>query len=387
MKPSSGTVLGVFRQLQSCLLGPRLRPLRMSVVLALCGACQPGGPDEPEPGLVSVQIRAANGVTPEGPLRLAVVWREGSAFDSHWVTTADVPVAAVNAKQPVVVQLPPKDVRQRLTERSEVYIECSDNSTYFEADVLEPAFVVYEDLDGNGAFNPSLPNSAGADRVWAAAPTANDSPMLVAFADLDESLSHAPTEVAECVREHTLGRYTAFFMAIDYSSYVMPADSALRVNLDLSPTDYPRVLLGCSGGAASNSPSSYSSTTYGSRSAYVDPPVQTDACASSPYSCKVADVASNLPSDFTTVRYPGYSHSFACMVSGSLDVLWMTDSLLSCKGCDCKWTETDVAWVVDSAAPPPNWPCGAALKYCNTPEDSLWKPVTYCAGSSVKRPL
>jgi len=369
--------------------GSLRRCVAVAPVLAsayLVCACEPGGPDEPEPANVAVRITAAKGVARDVALRLAAVWEAGPGPQSRWITTVDVPVDSLNTTQRISIQLPPKSVRASLVERSKVYIECGDDSSYFVTNVLKPRIVVYEDRDNNGVFEPDLPNSPGADRIWAATLTSYSS-LLVAFEDLDEALSHEPTEIAECVRSHTGGRYTAFFVATDFSSYVSPADTPLAIELELSPTDYPPTVLGCSGYIA-EAPASYSAVTHTSRVAVVDTGVAPETCdGSSPYSCSVGDVAASLPASTIYTQYPGYQRSFLCAVAGSLDVLWMKDSTLKCEGCNCSWEEADSAWVIDSTAAPGNWPCGAGLDYCSTPQESVWKQLTSCSSAVSERPL
>jgi len=356
----------------------------LAIVCLVC-ACEPGGPDEPEPANVAVRITAAKGVARDVALRLAAVWEAGPGPQSRWITTVDVPVDSLNTTQSISIQLPPKSIRPSLVERSKTYIECGDDSSYFVTNVLKPRIVVYEDRDNNGVFEPDLPNSPGADRIWAATLTSYSS-LLVAFEDLDEALSHEPTEIAECVRSHTGGRYTAFFVATDFSSYVSPADTPLAIELELSRTDYPPAVLGCSGYIA-EAPASYSTVTYTSRLAIVDNHVALDACDGSPFTCSVGDVAASLPPSTAYVHYPGHQLWFQCAVAGSLDLLWMKDSTLKCEGCNCSWEEADAAWVIDSAAPPSNWPCGAGLEYCSTPQESVWKQLTSCSSSVSERPL
>jgi len=360
--------------------------LGVSASGALMSACQPGGPSEPEPASVAVRAEAAKRVNPTGPLRLAVIWMTQIGNHPGWVTTLDEPIEQVNATQRVSLQLPPISARASIIERSEVDIECGEDADYFTASVVVPRFVVYEDLDHNGTFNPNIPSLSGTDRVWAVTAPKSGATSLVAFEDLDAALSQQPTEIAECVREKTGGPYTAFFMGNYYTGYVTPTAASLAVALELTDTDYARVTLGCDT-SVSSYPYDYTPTTIASRTAIIDTPATGITCVGSPFTCSEGDVSASLPSSLSSLQYPGYTWAATCTASGSLDVLWTFEYALKCDGCTCSWTENDAAWVVESTAAPVTWPCGKALKYCGPSQASAWSRPKYCDTLTTTRPL
>ena len=348
-------------------------------------ACDPGGPDEPEAVEVPVSITAASDISPEGPLRLAVTWRSGSGANRGWITTFDAPVTEVNATQTAVLQLPPQAVRPSLRDRSEVYVSCGSDTAYIMPPVVLPRLVVYQDVDGSGDFNPNLPGNPGNDRVWGASRIDSSIYSITAFEDLDRTLSTVPTEFAECIRGYTQGRYTSFFMAVNYSSYVTPDAEPLAADVPLSPTDFARVTLGCPGNVAAPS-DYYSDVVVSAQVALVDNPVKDDVCATATYSCLRDDVGQRLPASTDNVDYPGFIRTFECTAVGSLDVLWETETQLVCDQCSCSYTESDSVWVVDTAQQPANWPCGSNVDYCGTPQQSVWVRPSFCA-VTTKRPL
>ena len=357
-----------------------------AVVLGLgVAACNPGGPEEPQAVQVPGAITAADGVIVPPALRLAVVWRKGLGVSQQWISTFDVPVDRVNATQLATLDLPPKSERTLLSQKSNVYVSCND-AEYITAPVLFPRLVVYEDIDSSGDLDPDLPRVPGRDRIWAISRMDSSVYSIVGFTDLDQTLAQEPLEAAECIRQTTQGVYTAFFMAQNYSSYVLPGGEPLQAESPLSPTDFARVIMGCEGYVDSSPNNYYSDQTYAAQNVWVDQQVTADVCHDSAIPCSRVEVATLIPESPSNRLYPGYDRELQCTVVGSLDVLWEVESKLECDGCLCSWVETDTSWVAESSQLPANWPCAKQVKYCSTPQQSTAVNPSFCVTTN-KRPL
>jgi hypothetical protein len=360
--------------------------VRAAVLFGLgIAACNAGGPEQPESAQVPVAISAAEGVVPSTPLRLAVVWRQGSGATQRWISTFDVPVDKVNATQFATLDLPSKSERASLSQASDVYISCSD-AEYITAPVIFPRLVVYQDADASGDLDPDLPTAPGHDRIWGISGTDSSVFAIVGFTDLEQTLAGVPLEGAECIREITQGRYTAFFMAQNYSSYVSPAGEPLATEVELSPTEFASVTMGCQGYEYSSLNNYYSDKTYAPQNVWVDANVKEDLCQGNANPCARVDIGAKLPDSLYNSLYPGYDREFLCSVVGSLDVLWEMESKLDCDRCSCSWVETDTSWVAESTQLPDNWPCAKQVKYCSTPQESISVNPSLCTLTN-QRPL
>jgi hypothetical protein len=350
-------------------------------------ACDPGGPTEPEAVQVPVSITTPKDIALVGPMRIAVVWRQASVTGQHWLSTYDAPLTTSVSSAEVTLSLPPKAVLPSLTDTNIAYMNCYENAVGAELPVVIPRIVVYQDLDDSGDFNPHLPEGQGIDRIWAVTPGSSTYLRIAAFADLDQSLSQLPMEMAECIESYTGGRYSAFFMGNDYSSYVSPAATKLFAQLYLSPTDSPTVDMGCSYTSASNIYSG-DTRTYSGQSTTIDSHVAASTCSSAPWQCTQDDISSTTLPDFVpwTTWYPGYSRNAYCTTVGTLDVLWAITDVVQCDGCDCTWIENDESWIVDSTTAPANWPCGRWVEYCEGLRTTVWDVPTYCIPLDGARP-
>jgi hypothetical protein len=365
------------------------RSLRLGLLIVglTVFACDPGGPTEPEAVQVPVSIKTPKDVGLIGPMRIAVVWRQGTGIGQHWLSTYDAPLTNHAASTVVTLSLPPKALRPSLTDTNVAYMDCYENSVGAELPVIIPRIIAYQDLDDSRDFNPLLPQGQGVDRVWAVSPGSTyDS--IAGFADLDRSLSQLPMEMAECIQSYTGGRYSAFLMGHDYSSYFSPVVTKLWAQLYLSPTDLPSVQMACDYVYLS-SISSSDSRKYSEQSTTIDSKVATSTCSNAPWQCTQSDFSQmTLPNfSYLTTWYPGYSRNAYCTAIGTLDVLWDITDVLQCDGCDCTWIETDHSWIVDAAAAPANWPCGKWIKYCGNRQTGLWDIPTYCIPWDSGRPL
>jgi hypothetical protein len=349
-------------------------------------ACDAGGPKEPEPVQIPVQITAPDDLGLIDHLRVAVVWRQGTGTNRRWVSTSDSELTSLTGTTKVWFDLPPRAERSALADTTEAYVSCTSDGNPIALSAAIPRLVVYADRDQSGDFDPELPQVAGADRVLAVTPSANDYTFIAAFTDLDRTLSEVPMESAECIRSYTSGRYAAFFMAYDYSSYIWAEQEPLSAALVLSPTPYASVELGCSSYDV-YSLTNQTSKSIESQSTLVDARLESDLCTAAPWQCAPVDItAFDIPKQTSPVIYPGYSQTFTCAVVGALDVLWSTTDSIQCTGCTCTWLETRQTWVTRASQAPDEWPCGETVKYCSTLAQSVWDPPTYCGTQVLARP-
>jgi hypothetical protein len=344
----------------------------------LFSGCRAGGPEAPGTAQATITLTVADGVTPEEPLRFAVAWRQGTGTTQHWITTYDVPVGLSEGTLTVPLDLPPEAERAALADLAEVRVECGADSSSSYWPVAIPRLVLYQDVDGSGSLNADLPYSSGVDRVWAVGAIGSVPSEIVAFLDLDETLSMGGLEMSECVRELTQGLYVPFLMGQGYPSYVEPTGATLSATLELSPTDYPRVAMGCEDSSASALSQSVGSLSLGSREATVDTEILDDLCATTTLPCDVDDLESPTAPDLAITSYPGFVEMTRCAVQGSFDILWHREVTLECEDCSCIRVETGHLWIADESALPSWWPCGDSVDYCAGQQPSIWSPPSPC---------
>lgn|GEM_PF-2998945 len=350
-------------------------------------ACEPGGPTDPEPIEVPVQLVAPKGVTIAGPIRIAVVWRLGSDERPNWLSTFDEELPNLSATTNVWFDLPTRAERPALKDVSLAYLACDEeNEILVGGPVAIPRLVAYQDLDGSGDFDPDLPLNPGSDQVLAVTPSANSNQYIAAFTDLDGVLSRVPMEYAECVRAFTSDRYSAFLAVSQHSDYVWAQPGPLSARLDLAPNRFAAVAMGCSSSdvfALSNQ----SSLVTQSQSSRVDVRIDPSPCINAPWQCSRLEVESlGLPTQPANLSYPGFSHSYICTAVGDFDVLWLTENTIDCEGCKCDWLQTRQSWVVHATRPPADWPCGSTVRYCGARRASIWEIPSYCGLTSLVRP-
>jgi hypothetical protein len=355
-----------------------MRACGLCALALLATACRPGGPEAPGTAQATITLAVADGVTPEGPLRFAVAWRQGTGATQRWITTWDVPVDLSAETLSVSLDLPPEAELAAVTDLSQVRVECGADSSSSYWPVATPRLVVYQDLDGNGRLIADLPYSLGVDRVWAVAGIGSVASEIVAFVDLDEVLSTGGLEMSECVRKLTQGLYVPFLMGQGYASYVEPTGEPLSATLELSPTDYPRVAMGCEDTSASALSESYGSLVLGSRRATVDLEVPGSLCGGTTLPCDVVDLDGAAVPDLTVTSYPGFVEVTRCAVQGSLDILWHREVTLVCEDCSCLRVEEGNLWIADNTARPSWWPCGDSVPYCGGQQPNIWSPPSPC---------
>jgi hypothetical protein len=353
----------------------------------LAAACDPGGPSKPEPTEVPVRLIAAEATGITGPIRLALVWRQGTGSNQRWISTFDTGLTTVPDSTRAWFDLPAHSELPALTDVTRAYVSCDEESEYpLQLSAAVPRLVAYEDRDQSEDFDPDLPLNPGQDRVLAVNPSVSAAAYIAGFLDLDATLARMPMEYAECLRTYTSGRYSAFFIGNAYSDYVWAVTGKLAATLELSPTPYAAVAMAC------DSWDLYSlanriSVINKERSTLVDDRVASDPCIDAPWQCSRASVASlGIPEPSATVTYPGFSRSFVCTAVGNLDVLWYVTETIDCNGCQCDWLHSHQAWVVDASQVPAGWPCGKQVHYCGARGLSIWEVPSYCSSVSLERP-
>lgn len=346
-------------------------------------ACKPGGPAEPEPIEVPVQLFAAKEAGITWPMRVALVWKQGE----RWLSTFDAELASPTESTNVWFDLPARSERAALSDVSQAYISCDEEGELLVGGLAAaPRLVAYEDLDGSGNLDPDLPLNPGKDRVLALAPRADTSQYIAAFMDLDGVLSRMPMEYAECVRGFTSNRYSAFFNAQKYSDDLWALSGPFSARLELAPNPFAAVSMGCSAADVYMMVNRWSQRIQ-SQSTQVDVRLAPNPCLEAPWQCLPVKVGSlELPKQTAAVVYPGFSHVYTCTAVGGLDVLWFEESSLDCAGCDCDWRLTRQSWVVNAAEAPADWPCGREVSYCGERRASLWELPDSCSMSSLTRP-
>lgn len=355
-------------------------------------SCSPGGPTEPQPSSAIVSVIPASGAQPAAPLRMAVIWRHRGAGEQHWGATYDAPLRELGISQ-ATLSLPPPSKRLDLSDTSTVYVACAPRATVgtrapentgaqeggvtetITAPVALPRVVVYEDVDRDGRLNPDLPMTAGVDRLWGISEDAI-SPIM-AFRDLDQTLSNLPLEAAECLRSITDGTYSEFFQVNTRAPMEVPL-STIRVFIHLSSTDYARVVMSCSV-ANENALSTPSDPIFETPRSWVDASLGIDPCSDELRSCTRTNAAMWILPELTNYSDPGYVRASACYAFGELDVLTLTETRLVCDGCQCHWQGRESSWVTDSARAPAEWPCGTTVQYCAKAATSLWNAPSPCA--------
>lgn len=376
---------------------PMLRRMaaRAAAILTVLGpsmSCNPGGPAEPESSSAMVSVVPTRGAAPSAPLRIAVVWHHGEAGKPQWQVTYDAPLGHEREQQ-VPLALPPPSERLDLSDESTVYVKCAPSAVVgtqasqnseaqdgvhaetIAVPVVLPRIVIYEDVDRNGSLDPDLPLAPGIDRVWGISETARFP--VMAFRNLDETLSGLPLEAAECLRSVTGGTYSEFLQVNARAAMEQPV-SSIRVFIHLSPADYARVVMSCSIANEEGLVTPHDPTSEIARW-WIDASIGSDLCFDKFASCTLGDAATLAFPDLTNDSTPGYSRAAECYVFGTLDVLTHTESQLTCEGCRCRWEERSENWVADSARAPAQWPCGTVVQYCSEPATSLWEKPTTCS--------
>jgi hypothetical protein len=316
---------------------------------------------------------------------LAVAWQQGWGVDQHWLTTYDAPHQLTQSRQRATLVLPPLSQRAGLSDHSVAHFDCGTGAENFEAPVIFPRVIVYEDLDSSGNFNPDLPLAPGIDRIWGVSYSTTHQSLIAAFSDLDQVLSNLPMEAAECVRGFTNDTYSAFFEGTQESAtLVSPIAGTPSAFVGLSSTDYAGVLMNCPTASESMLNVSPTNSMYETPRRWIDATVANDPCAQANGPCTRGDAASLALPDLTSYADRGYQRSAQCYVLGSLDVLLLKEFRLVCEGCSCHWNELSSSWVVENASLPEGWPCGASVQYCSTPAASLWVEPSTCSLGSAR---
>lgn len=367
------------------------RAIATSTSIVLSTSCSPGGPTEPELSTATVSVVAARDAAPTAPLRIAVVWRRGDGAEQQWQVTSDAPLRP-GREQQMTLALPRGAERFELSDASTVYVRCAADATVamqaptssqtqagVEAEtiavpVVLPRIVVYEDVDRNGRFDPDLPPVPGVDRLWGINEVTRFP--IVAFRDLEETLSSLPLEAAECLRGVTGGTYSEFFQVNARAPLEQPL-STIRVFIHLAAMDYARLVMTCS----------YQNeewlvtprdTVAETLRWWIDASLGADLCFDKFASCTLGDAITLSLPDVTDYSTLGYVRRAQCYVFGTLDVLSHTESQLVCEGCRCHWEQRTSNWIIDKTKAPAQWPCGTTVQYCSEPAASLWAKPTTC---------
>jgi hypothetical protein len=364
--------------------------MKRALALALLAAwlftnCDPGGPSEPE--LLEAQVTVASDTDkqPTAALRIAVVWRYDDGTGRRWLSTYDAPVRSRLGRQFITLTLPSASQRAGLTDLATLHIRCSDNADMvFDARVVLPRVVVYEDVDGSENLDIDVPLGGGVDRVWGIAD--KSFVPLLAFLDLDQVLSSHPLEAAACIREATNGQYSAFLQGRYASGYLWPTDSPINLYVHLTATDQARVALYC-GYQNETFLTSPTDVLYSPSENWVDAELSQDICSTSKSPCSRGDRALLTWPNTKVSSTPGVSRTALCYVYDNLDVLLVTESRLECQACQCAWKGRVSRWIVDHARAPAGWPCGTRVQYCSTPVASVWEPPATSCRTVNDRPL
>lgn len=334
-------------------------------------ACGTGGPVQPEPAEVTVDLWAPGGMQLPEQLRLAVVWRTDDPGQPGFVITDDRAIPDDPGPIPLRLEPPTPEVLAQTLDPLMIDIECSYVDVGSWPGVV-PYLVVTEDQNHDGVSSLD-----GADRVWAI--TDFNDVYLAALIDLEQVLSWLPLEEAECLRSHSAPGFSPF-VSVYGTAPSVTATSEYQSNLSLrmSRSDLPGAELQCGNQVKYQAQLSDPDQSI---EIYIDPALGQDACDQVPDTCSVNPVQVADLEPFSNWAESGFSRSWICTKFASVEVLWRGESGTFCDGCACAREIRYRGWVVSREALPADWPCGEKVIICEAPSD-FWEPPTECSAPS-----
>ncbi len=326
----------------------RERAILLALALALA-ACDPGGPQEPEPSsveLVLFDYRSVQGV--EG-LRYAVVWALG---DEGFFVSDDGPLPDLR-RVPVKLELPPESVLARVSPRELIVLSVA------HPDVLAPAyrprFVIYEDLDASGDFAPSLSELSGPDRVWGIDHSFYG---MAALLDAEAAIAALPMDALWFYYVSTGGKFSSFVRVSPGDPLTLMSWSS-AIEVDLDDTAYAAQSLEC--GQSSFTPTS------GPVTIELDSAVDPALCGLFTRSCTSTELGARPAPEFDEISGVGLARVARCRERDTLQSLVIQERRASCDGCSMYTCHEETSYrvlVADVGALPDWWPCGDEVPIC-----------------------
>jgi hypothetical protein len=360
----------------------RRSSLCIALGLSLLG-CEVAPPGRPTGSSVQVLVRDPQALASGQALRAAVVWisahpedaGEGPPGALQSEVTADQAFAIDRpgnaAPITLPLDMPSSGAQARLVPRERLALIVRDEIQ--PADVVpihRPRIIAYADRDADGRLDLT-----GSDDLVLAA-DGGDSASVAAVLELEDTLAALSLEASDAFYRGTAGRYTPFLRV---EPLARPADGRGMFVVASSPGPV-RLVLGRSpvAGADVRCGRAHSAfldpdlqvwlpTSSDERIVFVDDAIELpDSCASAGSICTAVELAAIDPPEIRA-RPDHYGSLRAyCRAWDGLEALWLLQSEVACAGCECGIRRATRAYVVQSGAPPPWWPCGSALPFCDT---------------------
>jgi hypothetical protein len=326
-----------------------LKAFSLGLGLYLSHAC---AAPKAEPGAVTVEYRLIS--TELRPLRYAVLWLQQSpkrmaigpqgkvgedhSFRIHFVRP-ELPFAKLTPIERLHLATQTRIGAGGLAQEEEVY-----------ADAYRPRIVVFVDDNENGRLDFEPDSLRVQDTVIALDGDYGSSIALLA-------------EPRAALAKLTLESAAAFYATNPvFSDFVTTTGSDILTLaspsvLTLTSTEFATdpFAAGCGRRLAT-------STTDGETHVYVDArlPLR-ETCGLEAPNCSSLELAKRPPSGLDLDG----SKSLQCKSNGAFAALTMQNLQVTCSDCVCSTTRELVAYVVAAADPPPWWPCGAQIPYCD----------------------
>jgi hypothetical protein len=334
---------------------------RSALAATLLFGCTTPRPEEPLASSVHVRVINPFEVVPASPLRYAVVWATKRGSQKGFLVTGDGPVGDLPSTVAAPLAMPDPGIRQWLNPVQSLALTAA-----VFVGAYRPRIVVYEDVDENARFEPSVLGGTGPDRVLGIQNEFDSSP--TAILDLDGALSRLSLPETEQFYAHSGGRYSSFVWAEPVgTALVLTAGDAVSVFLRDSRS--AEADLDCFHQAARTiGPGALGpSATAPPTRAVVDSALDAKAiCGVTITDCSSADFASLTPPSFEQDDKGEAQRLLQCRSNDVFEFLLIVTTSVDCDGCACKSNADYELLVTTPSSRPAWWPCGAAVPYCKS---------------------
>lgn len=338
----------------------------LPALLALAAGCSVDELRTPAPLPVLIDVRNPFGVDWPPRTGVAVVWTSTAGV---WVG----PQAMFSEPHTVRLdfEIPEEVVERKLAPLENLQLFGEHFPLY------RPRIVVFEDRDGNGAYDPRIFEHEGGDPVLGI--EGNGTDPIYALMQFERSLARMTLEQNQRYHELTGGRHSRIIAFEGRTSTLTP--DALRllgppvVSIHLTDSDLPERDLECLERRRFDpvpelQPIVFTGTS--SRTVVIwadrdiDPAV---ACGLTLDDCRSANLdtlAPELPRERLT---DGRRVLAQCRQSQSYTTLVILEAHLACERCRCGWVERHTAYLTrtgTAATRPAWWPCGERVPFCDS---------------------
>lgn len=330
------------------------------IAIGLAVACVPDEQTAKAPLPVRVSIDGRERLMFEHPLRLALLFRAGTAT----IAAADVPIPeGTNELELSLAEAP------RTQEMAQETLEVIEILYLPALLARRPQLVVYEDLDESGDFAVDIDRPAGVDRTFG----------IAFLPELEQRFRALTFGQVDAYYQATGGRFSEFVRTLPQAPqtgriYLQNHQVPIPIELDLS-------------GRSENDLACFRTGTFNQsmnfpvsneRRVFVGGGLELiDACGTELGLCEPADLGSIEPPPIALVETATVVRRVQCRARGELAAYLVEEARPECVDCRCGWgLDTDVYFARTSSVPP-WWPCGMEVETC-TASAPLYQLVPDC---------